>query len=143
MMSNHRVLIVDDEQPVLDAVRDYLQAYGLEVDTAREREEAEALVSAIDYGLVIADMRLTGIHGREGLELVRYIREHRPRTRIIVITAHGSGELRAEVRRCGADTFLEKPIPLSDLVSESFALLGLGKASDLWSGRRSMESSNG
>jgi DNA-binding response OmpR family regulator len=114
-VSCQRILLVDDEPAVVDAAREYLVAYGFEADTAMEREEAEALLAKREYGLLIADLRLTGIHGREGLELVRYVREHQPLCRIVVLTAHGSADVEREARRIGADQFLEKPLPLSDL----------------------------
>lgn len=120
-----RVLIVDDEPAVLEAMAQYLTAYGLRVDGAREREEAEALLMAYEYDLMIADMRLTGIHGREGLELLNFVRERQPHTRVVLITAHGSRELDEEARRRGADCFLEKPLPLSQLAAAAFRLLGL------------------
>ena len=120
----HRVLVVDDDQPVLDAIATYLTTYGFEVETASEREEAEALLSAKSYSLLIADLRLTGIHGREGLEVLRVAREHCPRARIIVITGYGTPDLAMEVCQYGADTLLEKPIPLSQLVAVGRKLLG-------------------
>jgi DNA-binding response OmpR family regulator len=119
----HRILVVDDEPAVVDAAREYLVAYGFEADTAMEREEAEALLAKREYGLLIADLRLTGIHGREGLELVRYVREHQPLCRIVVLTAHGSSEVEREARRIGADLFLEKPLPLSELRTAAERLL--------------------
>jgi DNA-binding NtrC family response regulator len=118
-----RVLMVDDETAATDAAREYLLAFGLEADTAAEREEAEALLAKREYGLLIADLRLTGIHGREGLELVRYVREQQPLCRIIVLTGHGSVALEREARRIGADAFLEKPLPLAELRSAAERLL--------------------
>ncbi|HEX3253302.1 MAG TPA: response regulator, partial [Pyrinomonadaceae bacterium] len=43
------------------------------------------------------------------------IREHNPQTRIIILTAYGSPEVEDEARRCGADAFLRKPKPLSQV----------------------------
>ena len=122
----HRVLLVDDEEAVLDAAREYLTAYEFQVETATEREEAEALLARRQYDLLVADLRLTGIHGREGFELVRYVREQRPSCRVIVLTAHGSPELEREARRIGAHVFLEKPLPLSELVAAAGRLLAPG-----------------
>lgn len=120
---NVRVLIVDDAKPVLDASAEYLAAHGFAVHTASELEEAEALISAFDYALVVTDIRMSGVHGREGLELVRFTRERRPMARIIVMTAHASPELEDEARRRGADGFLEKPLPLSQLAGEARRLI--------------------
>jgi len=122
----YRVLLVDDEAAVVAAAAEYLAAYGFQVDTATEREEAEALLATRQYDLLVVDLRLTGIHGREGFELVRHVREHRPLCRVIVLTAHGSAEVEREALRIGADVFLEKPLPLSDLLGAAARLLGPG-----------------
>lgn len=110
-----RILVVDDEEAIRDATREYLTALGYVVDAAQEREEAEAMLATGEYSLVIADMRLTGVHGREGLELVGYLRERCPWARIVVLTAYGSPDLEAEARRRGADAFIQKPVPLAEL----------------------------
>lgn len=120
---HHRLLVVDDEPTVLAAIAEYLTAYQFAVDTAREREEAEAMVLVYGYDLVLTDMRLTGAHGREGLELLRFVREHQPEARVVLLTAHGSRELEEEARAHGADEFLGKPLPLSELAAEIFTQL--------------------
>jgi len=109
------MLVVDDEERILIALGKYFRAYKYEVDCARELEEAEAMLTHIDYGVVIADLRLTGINGTEGLDIVRYARERSPRTRLILMTAYGSPDIEKEARRRGADVFLHKPIPLAEL----------------------------
>ncbi len=121
-----RVLVVDDDRLILNAARDYLSAFEFEVDTASEREEAEALLTTRAYSLLIADLRLTGVHGREGLELVRVARERCPLARIIVLTGFGTPELELEVLRNGSDMLLEKPLPLSDLLMAARRLLSSG-----------------
>ncbi len=122
----HRVLVVDDDRLILDAARDFLSVYEFEVDTASEREEAEALLTTKPYSLLIADLRLTGVHGREGLELVRVARERCPLARIIVITAFSTPELELEVLRNGSNMLLEKPLPLPELLMVARRLLSSG-----------------
>jgi DNA-binding NtrC family response regulator len=121
-----RLLVVDDEESIVHATAMYFRAHGWTVEVAREREEAEALLSASRFTLVIADMRLTGVHGREGLELVGFVRERCPWTKIVVLTGYVSGELADEVRQRGADLFLEKPVPLSELVGVARRLVAAG-----------------
>ena len=120
-----RVLIVDDEEPVLLMAAEYFQLHGCEVDGARELEEAQALLSYKRYDLVIADLRLTGFGGVEGLTLIDDIRERAPWTRIILWTAYGTSEVELEARRRGVDAFLLKPQPLPRVVQIGFGLLGL------------------
>lgn len=123
MTETRRILVVDDEETILAATSCYFSSYGFRVDCAREREEAEALLSAGRYELVIVDMRLTGVHGREGLELLGYLQERCPRTAVIVLTAYGSAELEREALRRGANVFLEKPLPLAELTRIALELL--------------------
>jgi two-component system response regulator (stage 0 sporulation protein F) len=118
-----RILIVDDEIPILFAMREYFTPLGYEVDCAREREEAEAMLANDEFSVVIADLRLTGINGNEGLEIVGFIRERSPDTRIVVLTAYGSPEIEMEARKRGADAFLHKPKPLSEVAQIVAGLL--------------------
>lgn len=119
-----RILIVDDESAILFAFRSYFSRCGYEVDGARELEEAEALLANRKYDIVIADLRLTGSDGREGLEVVRFFRERAPESPIVMLTAFGSPELEMEAVELGANAFLQKPKPLSELADIVFNLLG-------------------
>jgi ActR/RegA family two-component response regulator len=71
------------------------------------------LVEATDYQVVIQDLRLGPAQKPDGLEMVRFIRDHSAHTRIIVLTAYGTAEMENEALLCGADAFLRKPKPLS------------------------------
>jgi DNA-binding NtrC family response regulator len=117
-----RILVVDDEEAILLAIHEYFVPLKYEVDCARELEEAEALLSHVRYALLIADLRLTGIHSNEGLELIRFTRERSPWTRIVVLTGYGSAEMESEAVGRGVDAFLQKPMPLADLAEIAAAL---------------------
>jgi len=118
------ILIVDDEETILFAMGQYIMAQGCTVDTARELEEAQALLSNIRYHLVVADLRLSGTHGSEGLDLVGMVRECCPSTRVIVLTAYGSAEMQQEALRRGADAVLHKSMPLAEVADAAIKLLG-------------------
>jgi DNA-binding response OmpR family regulator len=119
-----RLLIVDDEPPILLAMRNYFGAKGYAVDCAREREEAEALLSAYPYACVILDLRMTPAHGGDGLEVLAHARMRRPASRIVILTAYGSPAAEAEARSRGADAFIRKPVPLPELARLVAALVG-------------------
>jgi DNA-binding response OmpR family regulator len=118
-----RILIVDDEESIVFAMKRYFTAGGFQVDSARELEEAEALLVNARYGALIADLRLTGVHGAEGLDIIGYAHQHSPWTRTILLTAYGSPELEAEARSRGADVVLRKPQALPDLAQVIVALM--------------------
>ena len=110
-----RLLIVDDEEAICFSMSEYFSLQGYKVDTASELEEAEKLLGSTDYKVVIQDLRLAMTSNQDGLNMIKLIREHNPQTRIIVLTAYGSAEIEDEARRCGADAFLRKPKPLSQV----------------------------
>jgi DNA-binding NtrC family response regulator len=110
-----RLLIVDDEESICFSMSEYFSLHGYKVDTAREMEEAEKLLGATEYKVVIQDLRLSMKHDADGLEMIRLVKEQNPQARIIVLTAYGSAEMEDEARRCGADAFLRKPKPLSQV----------------------------
>ena len=113
--AGQRMLVVDDEEAILFAMEEYFGTHGYRVDCARELEEAEALLAHTRYGVVIADLRLTGINGSEGLELLSFVRACAPRTKILLLTAYGSPAVEAEARHRGVHAFLSKPKPLAEI----------------------------
>ena len=118
-----RLLVVDDEESICFSMSEYFSLHGYKVDTAREPEEAEKLIEVTDYKVVIQDLRLNTARNPDGLEIIKMIRDHNPQTRIIVLTAYGSTEMEDEARRRGADAFLRKPKPLSQVAQVVQGLL--------------------
>ena len=110
-----RLLVVDDEESICFSMSEYFSLQGYKVDTASEVEEAEKLLGSTEYKVVIQDLRLTMTSKDDGLGMIKLIREHNPQTRIVILTAYGSAEIEDEARRCGADAFLRKPKPLSQV----------------------------
>jgi len=109
------LLVVDDEESICFSMSEYFSQHGFKVDTAREKEEAEGLIKETEYKVVIQDLRL-GIDRRtEGIEIIKLVHERNPNTRIVVLTAYGSPEAEEEARNAGADVFLRKPKPLSQV----------------------------
>jgi DNA-binding response OmpR family regulator len=122
--NGRRLLVVDDEAAIRFALAEYFRESGWAVDSASEKEEAEALLACTEYAVVIADLRLTGIYGVEGLDIVQWSRHLRPETRVVLLTGNGTPEIEAEARRRGADAFLHKPLPLPQLEAVVDSLLG-------------------
>ena len=118
-----RLLVVDGEESICFSMKEYFTLQGYQVDTARELHEAEELVEATDYEVAIQDLRLGPALRPDGLELIKFIRNQTPRTRIIVLTAYGSAEIEEEAFRDGADAFLRKPKPLSQVAQVIQGLL--------------------
>lgn len=118
-----RILIVDDEAEIAVAVRDYMLNFGYGVTTAGELEEAKALLSVDRFDLVIADVLLTPLSGNEGLEIIAFIRERCPATKIVAFTSVTSEAVATEIRRLGADALLYKPVTLGRIADTVRRLL--------------------
>jgi CheY-like chemotaxis protein len=110
-----RILVIDDEPAILAAMGSYFSELDYVVDCAKDRTEAERLLTEHSYACLIADVRLSAAGPQAGLEIVAAVRERHPTTRIIVLTAYGSPEVEEEARRCGADSFLHKPKLLQEV----------------------------
>jgi DNA-binding NtrC family response regulator len=121
-----RILIVDDDDQLVDAYRDYLAGLGYPVDLACEIEEAQTLLAHFSYAVVITDLRLSRL-SFGGLDLVKFIRSIAVPTRVVVLTAYGWPELKAEAAKEGVDAFLRKPMRLSDL-AKTIEILSGGNA---------------
>ncbi len=118
-----RILIVDDEELIVQAMRKYFTGLGYAVDSAFELEEAQALLGHYRYDLVIADLRLTGIGGVEGLQIVSDVHQKCAATRVILLSAYGTPEIERESYQRGADAFLHKPKAMMEIAHVAVNLL--------------------
>src|SRR6267142_1572164 len=78
-----RMLIVDDEESICFSMSEYFGLHGYEVDTARELEEAEKLIAGRNYEVAILDLRLGVAHNADGLEIIKFLHDRCPDTRIV------------------------------------------------------------
>ena len=120
---SERILIVDDEELIVVAMRRYFEGLGYAIDSAHELEEAQALLANRRYDLVIADLRLTGIGGVEGLQIVSDIHQRCNDTRVILLSAYGTPEIERESYNRGADAFLHKPKSMMEIANVAVNLL--------------------
>jgi DNA-binding response OmpR family regulator len=118
-----RILIVDDEDLIVMAMRKYFEGLGFLVDGAFELEEAQALLANYRYDLVIADLRLTGIGGVEGLQIVSDVHQRCANTRVVLLSAYGTPEIERESYNRGADAFLHKPKAMMEIAHVARTLL--------------------
>jgi len=124
MESPKKILIVDDENSILITLKSALKRKGVEIITTTRIEEAEYAMKNTFFDVVLADIRLTGVLGREGLELLSYIRDKSPGTEVIIMTAYGSPEIEQEAYEKGAYFYFDKPIDLR-VLDEQLSKLGI------------------
>lgn len=110
-----KILIVDDEPSILLSLSYALKTEGVVVITCNEIEQAEEALNNTRFDLVIADIRMSGVNGIEGLELLSYIKRHFA-TEVIIMTGYGNEEIEAEAIRRGALCYLSKPVDIVDLL---------------------------
>lgn len=107
IMSNARLLLVDDDFQVLDSMADWLRSEGFEVETARTCNEAYEACDTSHFDLALVDVRL----GEEdGFEFLKQALKRWPATQVIMMTGYGTGEMAIEAVRAGAFDFLTKPL---------------------------------
>jgi DNA-binding response OmpR family regulator len=118
-----RLLIIDDEESLLRPLARYFTNLGWRVTTAREAEEAEALIEHRGFDLVILDLELSRF-GRGGLEVLAGVRERKGKLPVIVLSAFVAPGVEAEAYRLGASGVIHKPCPLPELAQLADAITG-------------------
>lgn len=113
--SPRRLLILDDDRDILLGTSRFFAGRGFTVDCACDRAAAETLALHYQYACAIVDVALDIPHGTDGLEIIPFLREHTPLTRILVVTGNGVPSLQDAVLRQGADAFLSKPQRLTEV----------------------------
>jgi len=115
LISPITLLIVDDEEPILFALGRYFQSRGRRVETAMSLAEAQELVRNRRFDAVIADLRLSGAGGEEGLDLLAEVRARQPEAVTILLTAYRAPNVAERAQSLGISCYLEKPQPLAEL----------------------------
>lgn len=119
-----RILIVDDEAAILIAFKRLLAGQELIVDTAETMGEAENYLKKNIYDAAIVDLRLTGVTGEEGLEIIKYIKEFSPETHVILVTGYGSPKVMQKAQALGSAFYFEKPVS-GDTLKNALKSLGV------------------
>ncbi len=114
-----RILLVEDEKRVVLFVRKALQAEGFSVDALHRGDEVLGAATATAFDVVILDIMLPG---RDGLSVLRQLRERGVHTPVLLLTARGEVNERVEGLNAGADDYLPKPFVLAELVARVRAL---------------------
>jgi two-component system, OmpR family, response regulator len=115
-----RILVVDDEPSIVDAVATALRYEGFEVEEAANGRDAIAAVARFEPDLVVLDWMLPDI---EGIEVGRRLRDRGFKTAILFLTAKEAVENKVEALRAGGDDYVTKPFSLAELVARVQAIL--------------------
>jgi two-component system OmpR family response regulator len=115
-----RILVVDDEPSIVDAVATALRYEGYDVHRAGTGREALSAAARVDPDLVVLDIMLPDV---DGLEVGRRLRAQGFETAILFLTAKDATEDKVEGLRVGGDDYVTKPFSLAELVARTEAIL--------------------
>ena len=115
-----RLLLVEDDPMIGEAVQDLLRAEHYAVDWARDGDAADTALRTQPYDLVLLDL---GLPKRDGITVLRDLRTRKNRTPVLVATARDAVAQRIEGLDAGADDYVLKPYDLDELLARIRALL--------------------
>lgn len=107
-----RVLLIEDDASLGEAVRDHIASEGHAVDWVKRLADASHALAGVAFELVLLDLNLPD---GQGLELLRRLRKSGSVTPVIILTAMDQISWRIEGLNAGADDYLVKPFDLSEL----------------------------
>ena len=109
---NMKVLIVEDEKPLIDSISNYLKQEGYLCEIALNFNQAESKISSNSYDCIILDI---GLPDRSGLELIKVLKSNNSKDGILILSANNSINDKIIGLEIGADDYLTKPFHLSEL----------------------------
>ena len=118
------VLVVEDEQKVAAALQEGLESEGYAVAVAPTGEDAFFRVNTERFDVVVLDLTLPG---RDGLQILKALRQRGVDTRVLILTARDTLEDRVEGLDSGADDYLVKPFAFAELIARIRALVRRGR----------------
>src|SRR5438270_63610 len=118
--TEHKILVVDDEPSIVDAVATALRYEGYEVEEAFTGRAALTSVARFEPDLVVLDWMLPDI---EGIEVGRRLRAQGFKTAVLFLTAKDATENKVEALRAGGDDYVTKPFSLAELAARTQAIL--------------------
>ncbi len=121
-----RVLLAEDEKKVANHIRNALRQEGHAVDAVHDGNDALSLAATTPYDAIVLDVMMPG---RDGLSVLRILRERHITSPVMLLTARGEVSERVEGLRLGADDYLSKPFAIEELVAriESLGRRGGGQ----------------
>lgn len=121
-MEKHRVLIVEDEAPLVSLLVRTFSEEGFEVATAGDGIDCMNKVATFLPDVIIMDIMMPKLDGIDATRLLRWNREYAD-TLIVALSARSDHEIREQMRKAGADLYMTKPFVISHLVERVKELL--------------------
>ncbi len=107
------ILVIDDEKPIRDTLKEILEYEEHKVETATDGYEGLEKAKATHYDIILCDIKMPNM---DGIEVLEKLMENSPDVPVIMISGHGSIETAVEALKKGAYDFIEKPLELNRLL---------------------------
>jgi len=107
-----RIVVIDDEVNAATALEALLKDDGYDVVKAHDARNGLQLLEKNDPDIVLTDLRMPGM---DGIELLAKVKEIRPETMVVIMTAYGTVKTAVKAMKLGAEDFLSKPIDVEEL----------------------------
>jgi DNA-binding response OmpR family regulator len=107
-----KILLVEDEAVLREALQDWLTADGYDVETTESGEEALERIKKEEFGVIVLDLRLPGL---DGLRVFEEVKDVKPEIKGVIITAYPSNETLTKAKEIGLLDYLPKPFNVEDL----------------------------
>jgi len=118
------VLIVDDEKLLVRTLSNALKEAGYKITVAGSAEQADKHVFADPpFDLILLDNRLPN---QSGMDVVKRVRDRSVKSKVILMTAYETPEVKAEAKRLKVELYMRKPFDLTVLLDEIHELIGNG-----------------
>ena len=112
-MKKKRLLIVDDDELILEMLKDILEEEGLLIDAVLNGKEAFDKLESQKYDLVISDVRMPEI---DGFKVLKHVKDNFKRTKVILMTGYTEEYDISDALILGADDYLTKPFDDSKVI---------------------------
>jgi DNA-binding NtrC family response regulator len=112
MKNAKKVIVLDDEAIVCERLKPALEKAGFQVETFTQSQQMIDRLSVEHFDVVITDLKM---RKPDGLDVMRFVQQHDPSTKVIIITGFATVDTATEALKSGAVDFIAKPFKISEL----------------------------
>jgi DNA-binding NtrC family response regulator len=112
MKNPKRVAVLDDEAIVCERLKPALEKAGFQVETYTQSQQFIDQLPRTRYDVIITDLKM---HKPDGIDVMRFVQQHYPATKVIIITGFATVDTATEALKSGAVDFIAKPFKISHL----------------------------
>jgi DNA-binding NtrC family response regulator len=109
MKAKRRVIILDDEAIVRERLKTALEKYGFYVEAYEQGQQVIDRIPENKFDVLVTDLKMPK---PDGLDVMRFVKEHSPSTRVIIVTGFATVETATEALKGGAVDFIAKPFKI-------------------------------